>query len=76
MLAVIFAVIQVRNNKIGVILGACAPIVLRLGCPAETWAEFVKNHRKRFRNEAGLSQNRRTFRSTRRESRARSTASS
>ena len=67
---------QIRRDKVGVIPQECAPILERLDCSAETWVDFVKNFRKRFRNEAGLPQSRQTFRSTRRESRARSTASS
>ena len=48
----------------------CAPILERLECSAEKWVDFVKNFRKRFRNEAGLPKTRQTFRTTRRASRS------
>jgi REP element-mobilizing transposase RayT len=66
---------QIRKDKVGAIPQEYVPILERLDCSAETWVDFVRNFRKRFRNEAGLPQSRQTFRSTRRELRARSTAS-
>ena len=60
---------QIRRDKVGAIPKECAPILERLDCSAETWVDFVKNFRKRFRNEAGLTESRRAFRITRRESR-------
>lgn len=39
---------------VGRIPAECAPVLERLQCDAETWLDFVKNFRKRFRNEAGL----------------------
>ena len=61
---------QIRKDKVGVIPKECAPILERLECSAETWVDFVRNFRKRFRNEAGLAPSRNAFRATRRESRA------
>ena len=61
---------QIRKDKVGAIPQDCAPILDRLECSAETWMDFVKNFRKRFRNEAGLSKSRQDFRTTRRESRS------
>ena len=61
---------QIRKDKVGVIPRECAPILERLECSAETWVDFVRNFRKRFRNEAGLAPSRNAFRTTRRESRA------
>ena len=61
---------QIRKDKVGVIPAECAPILERLNCSAETWVDFVKNFRKRFRGEAGLAPSRQAFRMTRRESRA------
>jgi hypothetical protein len=66
---------EIRKDKVGVIPQEYVPILERLDCSAETWIDFVKNFRKRFRNEAGLPQNCRAFRSTRRQSRARLTVS-
>ena len=67
---------QIRKDKVGVIPKECAPILERLDCSAETWVDFVKNFRKRFRNEAGLALSRQAFRTTRRESRASAKTSS
>ena len=67
---------QIRKDKVSVIPMECAPILERLDCSAEAWVDFVRNFRKRFRGEAGLSQSRRAFRSARRESRASERASS
>ena len=67
---------QIRRDKVGVIPKECAPILERLECSAETWVDFVRNFRKRFRNEAGLAPSRNAFRTTRRESRASVKASS
>ena len=61
---------QIRKNKIGAIPHDCAPLLDRLECSAETWLDFVRNFRKRFRNEAGLPQNRQLFRAHRRHSRS------
>ena len=61
---------QIRKDKVGAISADCAPILERLECSAETWVDFVKNFRKRFRNEAGLPETRQSFRSTRRENRS------
>ena len=66
---------QIRKDKTGRISEDCAPILERLECNAETWLDFVKNFRKRFRNEAGLPQNRQRFRLTRRQARSTSEAS-
>ena len=49
---------QLRNDKIVRIPDECAPILERLECSAETWLDFGKNSRKRFRDNAGLAQNR------------------
>ena len=67
---------QIRKDKVGVIPKECAPILERLECSAETWVDFVRNFRKRFRNEAGLAPSRNAFRTTRRESRTSVKASS
>jgi REP element-mobilizing transposase RayT len=61
---------QIRKDKVGAIPRECAPILERLDCSAETWVDFVRNFRKRFRGEAGLAPSRQAFRTTRRESRA------
>jgi REP element-mobilizing transposase RayT len=61
---------QFRTDKRGAIPAACAPILDRLDCSAETWFDLVKNFRKRFRNEAGSLLSVRAFRSKRRERRA------
>ena len=61
---------QIRKDKVGAIPKDCAPILDRLECRAETWMDFVKNFRKRFRNEVGLPKTRQTFRTTRRASRS------
>ena len=61
---------QIRKDKVGAIPQDCAPILDRLECSAETWMDFVRNFRKRFRNEAGLPQARQEFRTTRREFRS------
>ena len=57
---------QIRKDKTCRIPDECAQILERLECNADTWLDFVKNFRKRFRNEAGLLQNRQHFRFTRR----------
>ena len=61
---------QIRKDKVGAIPKDCAPILERLECSAETWVDFVKNFRKRFRNEAGLPKTRQNFRTTRHASRS------
>ena len=61
---------QIRRDKVGSIPNDCAPILDRLECSAETWLDFVRNFRKRFRNEAGLPQHRQYFRLTRRQARS------
>jgi hypothetical protein len=61
---------QIRKDKVGVIPKECAPILECLDCSTETWVDFVRNSRKRFRGKASLAQSRQDFRSTRRESRA------
>ena len=61
---------QFRSDKRGAIPAACAPILDRLDCSAETWLDLVRNFRKRFRNEAGTLLSVRAFRSKRRERRA------
>ena len=58
---------QFRSDKRGTIPAACAPILDRLDCSAETWFDLVRNFRKRFRNEAGSILSIRAFRSKRRE---------
>ena len=60
---------QIRKDKVGAISADCALVLERLDCSAETWVDFVRNFRKRFRNEAGLPQNRQSLRTTRREKR-------
>jgi len=61
---------QFRTDKRGVIPAACAPILDRLDCSAESWLDLVQNFRKRLRCEAGLLPSIRAFRSKRRERRA------
>ena len=53
---------QIRRDKRGQIPADCAPILERLPCSAETWLDFVKNFRKRFRNAAGLAPSQQSFR--------------
>jgi hypothetical protein len=65
---------QIRKDKVGAISADCAPVLERLDCSAETWVDFVRHFRKRFRNEAGLAESRQAFRAARRESRSASTA--
>jgi hypothetical protein len=60
---------QIRKDNVGTISAECARILERLSCSAETWVDFVRHLRKRFRNEAGLPQTRQSFRKTRREKR-------
>lgn len=60
---------QIRRDKVGRIPSECAAILERLECSAETWLDFVRNFRKRFRSEAGLPQNRKHYRTARRQSR-------
>ena len=52
---------QMCKVKVGAIPQDFVPILDRLECGAETWRDFVKNFRKRFRNEAGLPMARRAF---------------
>ena len=61
---------QIRRDKVGAIPNDCAPILERLECNAETWLDFVRNFRKRFRGEAGLPRNRQLYRTHRRQSRS------
>ena len=53
---------QIRKDKVGQIPADCAPILDRLQCDAETWLDFAKNFRQRFRNEAGLAPSRQSYR--------------
>src|SRR6185503_2435130 len=53
---------QIRRDKPGQIPADCAPILERLNCSAETWLDYVKNFRKRFRNAAGLAASQHSFR--------------
>jgi REP element-mobilizing transposase RayT len=66
---------QLRADKTGAIPRDCAPILERLELNAESWLDFVKNFRKRFRNEAGLPNSRHSFRTSRRQSHRSSAAS-
>ena len=66
---------QIRKSKVGAIPNDCAPILDRLECSAETWLDFVRNFRKRFRGEAGLLRNRQLYRTHRRQSRSAAEAS-
>jgi len=66
---------QIRRDKVGAIPNDCAPILERLECNAETWLDFVRNFRKRFRGEAGLLRNRQLYRTHRRQSRSAAEAS-
>lgn len=66
---------QLRADKTGAIPRDCAPILERLELSAESWLDFVKNFRKRFRNEAGLPSSRHSFRTSRRQSHRSSAAS-
>ncbi len=56
---------QIRQDKVGHIPAEFAPILERLSCSAETWVDLVRNFRKRFRTEAGLSTSVLAFRSLR-----------
>jgi len=64
-----------RADKTGAIPKDCAPILERFELNAESWLDFVKNFRKRFRNEAGLPNSRQSFSTSRRESHRSSAAS-
>jgi REP element-mobilizing transposase RayT len=44
---------QLRRDKPGVISGDLQPIMERLDCTLESWLDFVRNFRRRFRTEAG-----------------------
>ena len=61
---------QIRRDKVGRIPPDCVPMLERLECSAETWLDFVKNFRRRFRNAAGHVDSRRSFRALRRRLRA------
>lgn len=66
---------QLRADKTGAIPRDCAPILERLELNAESWLDFVKNFRKRFRSEAGLPNSRQSFRTSHRQSHSSSAAS-
>jgi len=53
---------QLRRDKIGRIPAEFAPLQERLECSGESWLDLVKNFRKRFRTEAGLSRSVASFR--------------
>ncbi|MFN8705101.1 MAG: hypothetical protein ACK526_21620 [Planctomyces sp.] len=65
---------QVRKDNVGAISVECARILERPNCSAETWVDFVRSFRNRFRNEVGLAESRQVFRTARRETRSASTA--
>jgi REP element-mobilizing transposase RayT len=44
---------QYRKDKTGKIPEECLPIFQRLRCDGETWMDWVKKFRQRFRNEVG-----------------------
>jgi hypothetical protein len=44
---------QYRKDKTGKIPEECLPILQRLRCDGDTWMDWVKNFRQRFRNEVG-----------------------
>jgi hypothetical protein len=44
---------QVRRDKPGAISSDLKPIMERLDCTVESWLDFVRNFRRRFRTEAG-----------------------
>jgi hypothetical protein len=51
-----------RKDKRSRIPAACLPIVERLQCSAETWLDDVREIQKRFRNAAGPTLSRQSFR--------------
>ena len=61
---------KIRKDIARRIPDECVPILQRQECDAETWLDFVKNFRKRFRSAAALPQNRKRFRLTRRQARS------
>ena len=40
---------EIRKDKAGAISAECAQVLEQLECSAETWVDFVKNFRRRFR---------------------------
>ena len=55
-----------RKDKVGKIPEQCQPLFQRLKCDGETWLEWVKNFRQRFRNEVGRPTSRQAFKADRR----------
>jgi REP element-mobilizing transposase RayT len=52
---------QYHKDKPGKIPADCLPILKRLQCDAETWLDWVRNFRLRFRREVGLPTSRQSF---------------
>ena len=44
---------HIRKNKASKISADCLPIFQRLRCDGDTWLDWVRNFRQRFRNEVG-----------------------
>ena len=54
-----------RKDKVGRIPEECQPLFKRLQCDGETWMDWVKNFRQRFRNEVGRPSSRQAFKADR-----------
>jgi hypothetical protein len=61
---------HIRKDKVEAIPAGCPPILERRECTAGTWVHFIRNFRKRSRNEASLPQSRQDFPAARRKSRS------
>ena len=55
-----------RKDKVGKFPEQCQPLFQRLQYDGETWLEWVKNFRQRFRNEVGRPTSRQAFKADRR----------
>ena len=54
-----------RKDKVGKIPEQCQPLFQRLHCDGQTWLDWVKNFRQRFRNEVGRPAARQAFKADR-----------
>ena len=54
-----------RKDKVGKIPEQCQPLFQRLQCDGQTWLDWVKNFRQRFRNEVGRPTSRQAFKTDR-----------
>jgi archaellum biogenesis protein FlaJ (TadC family) len=52
---------QCRKDKVGKIPEQCQLLFERLQCDGQSWLDWVKNFRQRFRNEVGRPTSRQAF---------------